>query len=242
MLGVVLAAGKSFRFSQSVGSETFKPLVKINNKTLLSLSFDNLIEAGVNEVVIVVSKNSSDVYDIFGNEYRSLKLNYVTQESPVGLINALYSALPLCDGDIILQLSDEVFINPDIKNVIACFDKKRSDFAITYTVESDENRIRNNFSISVDDGSRVVKCVEKPTEIINNLKGTGFCIFSRFCLDYLKEHYSAKDNTPDTLCDFINELIAVGRKGIAVRIADEEININTQIDYAYAQKFFTKEG
>ena len=44
-----------------------------------------------------------------------------------------------------------------------------------------------------------------------------------------------------TLCDFMNILVAEGMYGMAVQIADEEININTTDKLKYAE-FVLKEA
>ena len=44
------------------------------------------------------------------------------------------------------------------------------------------------------------------------------------------------------LCDFMNLLIADGKKGIAVHVAEEEININDPDMFVYAEQRLERAG
>ena len=73
------------------------------------------------------------------------------------------------------------------------------------------------------------------------LGGTGFCVFSAECFALLRAKYTAQTSVGD-LCDFMNLLVENGRKGIAVHIAAEEINVNDPGMYGYAEQRLERAG
>ena len=105
------------------------------------------------------------------------------------------------------------------------------------TYEHNTQKIKNNFSVEVDENSIIKNCIEKPSVIINNLKGTGLCIFRNDCVQLLKKMYNENTNTPGDLCCYMNNLIAQGKKGVAFVAAEKEFNINTSADLEEAQSF-----
>ena len=233
MIGVILAAGDGTRLTKSTGQNICKPLKKINNKHLLEYSLDNLVELEANEVYIVVGKQGDLIKGAFGNEYKGLNVHYVYQQEQKGLMNAFVEALNVmnCDETVILQLSDEIFIDLKIEKIKKAM-KKDFYFYCGITFEDDIEKIKNNFSVETDDKSKLIKCVEKPKIVTNNIKGTGFTIFNAKTLEIIKSHTELRD-----LCDSFNYLTETGYGGHALNIAEKEFNINTLDDLAEAENY-----
>ena len=232
MIGVILAAGDGTRLEMSTGQKICKPLRKINNKHLLEYSLDNLIELGVAKTYIVVGKQGDSIKDAFGDEYKGLKLHYVYQKEQNGLMNAFVEALNVmdCDDTVILQLSDEIFIDLKVEEIQKAL-QKDFDFYCGITFEDDIEKIKNNFSVEADNESKLINCIEKPQIVNNNIKGTGFTIFCAETLEIIKAHTELRD-----LCDSFNYLTENGYKGLALNIAEREFNINTLDDLTEAEK------
>ncbi|MBP9989768.1 MAG: hypothetical protein KBT46_09765, partial [Ruminococcus sp.] len=210
-------------------------LVKINSKHLIEYSLHNCLIAGIKTVIIIVnSYNKESIFSAIGNEYNGIKILYVIQEFPKGLINAVMSAAEYLNDSVMLQLSDEIFIKPNIKECVDLFESC-GYFIVTYVCDNEHENIKNNFSIEIDEKGKVLNCVEKPEKIINDLKGTGLCIFNRDCIELLKNKYDSESNFPDNLCDYFNFLIQSDKTGNSFCIAENEININTTNELEYAQ-------
>jgi len=228
MVGVILAGGEGSRFS---GKTFCKPLLRLNGKYLIEYSLENLRSLRVSEIFIVVGKFADDIKKAVGESYQCIPVTYVRQPCPLGLINALYCASEyIKDEEVVLQLGDEVFIEPDYS---AIAEISRYDFLCGYTVPENRQSILENYSILCSDG-KIELTVEKPTTVLNEKKGTGFCCFAPECFEVLKENYYA-ELSKGNICDFFNLLILSGKKGAAVLIANEEININDPEKYAYAK-------
>lgn len=240
MVGLILAAGKGSRFSSDGKSGVCKALLEVGGVPLISYSLNNLLRLGVTRAVIVIGPQHHNIIETLGDRFCGMELQYVEQVQPIGLASAMLCAKDLIDEDVVLQLSDEVFLDPvPAEDLLAAFSS--ADFAVGYTIDRAEN-IRRNFSVETDAEERILRCTEKPTEIVNDRKGTGFCIFSAACYALLKHDYNAETNQPGDLCDFINDLIRCGKRGIAVPVAAEEININTAQELLYARRQTAQRG
>lgn len=239
MVGVILAAGDGRRLKNSGNEDCCKPLIKTNRKRLIEYALDNLIELDVNEVYIVVGKEGALIKNILGNEYNGIKIIYVIQQEQKGLINAFVQALAsMCqDEAIILQLSDEIFIDLKTEQIKKCIKDELYDFYCGITYEDNPEKIKCNYSVEADSEGIIKKCVEKPAEVTNNMKGTGFCIFNNNALRVLKKNDTVKIDLLYDLCDYINYLIMNNNKGLALHIAEKEFNINTFSDLFEAQNY-----
>ncbi len=238
MVGIILAAGDGTRFKKSSGEDGCKVLKKVNGLHLIEFSLNNLIDLDVTDVFIVVGKDGDAIKEIIGNSYRGLKITYIYQPCQKGLINALIQVLNVIKvDDVVLQLADEIFTElkvQSIRNLIATNDYS---FYCGITYEDDPLKINGNYSIETDENMLIKKCVEKPKNIVNNLKGTGFCIFRKSVLCLLKEIYNEQTNTPKDLCDFINLLVAQKNYGVAFIVSEREFNINTVTDLTQVTDF-----
>lgn len=221
MIGVILAGGEGVRFSRG---GCCKPLLQINGRSLIEYTLAHLASFGVNRALIVVGKYGPFLRAALGDRCCGIVLGYVEQPRPLGLMNALYlAAAETGEEDVALCLGDEFFLSPD-PSVLRRL--KEADFLCGYTVPEDAAQILENYALLCDENDTILHTVEKPTVPYNEKKGTGLCFFRGACMADLRGFYAADRGVGSDLCDFINRLVSVGRRGEAVRIAETEININ----------------
>ena len=243
MIGVILAAGDGKRLKKSSKEDCCKPLIKTNRKRLIEYALDNLVELGAVEAYVVVGKESGLIKNTLGNEYRGLKIRYVVQQEQNGLIDAFKQAVKVSgyNETVLLQLSDEIFTELKIEQIRNYIENGNYDFYCGITYEDDTEKIKNNFSVEIYDGGFIKECIEKPEKVINNIKGTGFCIFRGDALKILINKNSEEAELLYDLCDYINYLVAKKYKGLALHIAEKEFNINTFADLLEVQNFLEAE-
>ena len=217
-----------------MSSEVCKALVRVADTPLIVYSLENLRRLGIEKATIVIGNRHGEIPASLGSDYRGIALQYAVQKQPIGLANAMISASAYLKEDLIFQLSDEIFLQSEIEKILPD-GTDPFDFAIGYTMDSAE-RIRQNYAVELDEQKRIFRCTEKPKTVLNNMKGTGFCYFSRDCYTLLVQNYDPEKNQPNDLCDFMNLLVQNGKTGRAVQIAREEININTPADLLYAKQ------
>ena len=240
MKGLLLAAGKGSRLRRNLGedNQACKPLVRVCGKPLIEFSLNLFAEAGIDEITVVVD-GGNEISNYLSGRPGNLSVRYAVQHEPLGIVNAVVCAADTFDSeDVMLQLSDEIFINARINEFMKFYRESGIDFAVSYTESSDTDGIKGNFSVISDDSEFVLEVEEKPSVVRNNKKGTGICIFSGKCLEYLTRIYDSGTNMPKELCDYINMLIKEGFSGKCFCIAEEEINVNTSDDLNYAKEVY----
>lgn len=237
MIGVVLAAGKGTRLRKCTGECNCKALKKIDDMYLIEFALNNLIDLDISRVVIVIGQQGELIKKTIGDKYKGLKVSYAYQPYQKGLINAFVQALDVIESneDVVLQLADEIFIDLKAEDIKTYISKMFFDFYCGITYENNYEKIKNNFSIEIDENSNIKKCTEKPRVVSNNIKGTGFCIFKHSVLKLLKNIYDENSNIPNDLCDYLNYLIGEGKRGLAFCLAEKEFNINTPFDLKEAE-------
>lgn len=240
MIGIILAAGDGTRLKDSTGEECCKVLQKVNNTYLIEFALNNLTALNVTNALVVIGKYGASIKRVIGDEYKGIKITYVRQPHQIGLGNAFVQALKKMQNadNVILQLADEIFVDFKSENVKELLNVNEYDFYCGVTYETNREKIKANYSVDTDENLIIKKCTEKPTVVENDLKGTGFCIFKSEALQYLKNRYNESDNIPKDLCDYMNFLVAEGRRGLAFCVAEKEFNINTVSDLAEAREFF----
>lgn len=239
MIGVILAAGDGTRLKKSTGQDICKALRKINNKYLIEFALDNLIVLEANEAYIVVGKQGDLIRNAIGDKYKSLNVLYVCQPQQKGLMNAFVQALKAmdCDETVILQLSDEIFIDLETESIKNAIKTEKVDFYCGVTFEENPEKIKNNFSVETNDDSLLIKCTEKPQVVTDNIKGTGFSIFNGKTQKMITETYETEPDMLYDLCDCFNYLVASGYRGLTLNVAKKEFNINTVSDLTEAENF-----
>ena len=152
MVGVVLAAGDGKRLKNSKNEDCCKPLIKINEKSLITYALDNLVRLGVPEAYIVVGKEGALIKNALGNQYGNIELHYVCQQEQKGLMNAFLQALNAmtCYETVVLQLSDEIFVDLKSESIKGLIEAEKADFYCGVTLEENPQKIKNNFSVETD--------------------------------------------------------------------------------------------
>ncbi len=88
MQAVVLAAGKGTRL-QPLTDDKPKVLVKVNGTPLIEDVFDNLIDAGATDLIVVVGYKAEQIIDQYGDAYRDVPITYAHQREQLGLAHAI---------------------------------------------------------------------------------------------------------------------------------------------------------
>ena len=160
MKGVVLAGG--------LGSRLF-PLTKITNKHLLPVfnkpmiyyPIQTLINAGVDDIMIVTGGNYAGHFlQLLGNgkEFGLKHLNYTYQEGEGGIADALSLVRHFADEQPICVVLGDNIIENNIKQAADEFRRQETGAKILLKKVPDPNR----FGVPELDGERVVRIEEKP--------------------------------------------------------------------------------
>jgi len=187
---IILAAGASTRFEPFTKNFSHKSLVKVLGKPIIEHTIHALKKAGVNDVILVVSKKDEFV-EILGNGSKfGLKLTYVILPEPLGMGAALLRAKEYLHETFFLTNSNHLEINKFVKtmksmqnaeNEIVLLGKKEKGFS--------------DFGFMETENDRVTSIIEKPgKEISSVLRIVGIYLLNRKfvqTLEAVKEgHYN----------------------------------------------------
>ncbi len=176
MHAIVLAAGEGTRIRPLSGSVP-KPMLPVADRPLVAHTVDAAIEAGAEEVVLVIGYEAQTVRDYFGEEYRDVPIVYAVQEEQAGTADAVNAASEHIDGPFAVLNGDNLY---DTAAVEALFSSAPAICAI----EVDDPR--NYGVLSTDsDGETVTGIVEKPDDPPTNLANAGAYAFPEAAVEWL---------------------------------------------------------
>ena len=115
---VVLAAGEGTRL-RPLTTHRPKPMLPGATTPILEHVFDQLIEAGVGEITVVVGYGRNRVQSHFGSRFRDVPLRYVVQERQLGTGHALAGAESAVDGPCLVVYGDQIVDQRIIADVLA---------------------------------------------------------------------------------------------------------------------------
>ena len=236
MKALVLAAGRGRR----VGDETDdanKCMLPLCGKPLIEYSLENAIRARANELVLVVGYRAEHVINRFGIEFQGVRIRYVIQDEPQGLVHAIEcSRDAIGDNDFMLFLADEVLINARHHEMVDRFEAEEI-FVVCGVVEEDRpDEIRKTYAVIQDDAQRIYRLIEKPRNPPNEIRGTGNCIFRAGIFEYIEHTPIHQLRKEKELPDLIQCAIDDGLLVKSFDIGDGYVNINTPEDIALAEE------
>ncbi len=169
---LVLSGGKGSRLRPLTYSGA-KQLVPVANRPVLFHALDDLIEAGVDDITIVVGDTAEQVQAAVDVERFPARIRYVLQDAPLGIAHAVKIArASLGDAPFVLFLGDN-FIREGVKEYVEAFREGNQD-ALVLLKEVDHPE---HFGVAAFDGERLARVVEKPRQPPSNLAVIGIYFF-----------------------------------------------------------------
>ena len=176
MKGLILAGGSGTRL-RPITHTNSKQLVPVANKPILFYGIEHLVEAGIDEIGIVVGDTRNEIMSAVGDGSRwGVRVTYIPQESPLGLAHCvLISREFLGDDDFVMYLGDNL-LEHGVRDFVEEFTRDRDDAAAQILLRQVPDPQRFGVA-ALNEAGEVVRLVEKPAEPPSDLALVGVYLF-----------------------------------------------------------------
>ncbi|MBP8980209.1 MAG: NTP transferase domain-containing protein [Syntrophobacterales bacterium] len=184
MKGIVLAGGLGTRMFP-LTKVTNKHLLPIYNKPMIYYPIRTLVNAGIDEILVVTGGNSAgDFLRLLGNgkEFGLKHLNYAYQEGEGGIAAALSLAEYFADEDKIVVVLGDNIIERNIRAAADAFRKQPEGAKILLKEVPDPQR----FGVPAFEGDRIVRIDEKPSAPASNYAVIGIYMYDNKVFDFIR--------------------------------------------------------
>jgi D-glycero-alpha-D-manno-heptose 1-phosphate guanylyltransferase len=153
---MILAGGRGERL-QTIVSHLPKPMAPVGRRPFLEYLLDELVDAGVTDVILSVGYRGETIREHFGDSYRSISLRYSVETFPLGTGGAMVLGLKEEDSSPVLVLNGDTLIEVDYKALAHWYDGVTSPLGVVLCRVPDTSR----YGSVVRSGNRVVEFLEK---------------------------------------------------------------------------------
>jgi glucose-1-phosphate thymidylyltransferase len=180
MKGLVLSGGKGTRL-RPITHTSAKQLVPVANKPILFYVMENLADAGIRDVGVIVGDTADEVRAACGDGSRwDISLTYIQQDAPLGLAHAVKIAESYLAGEPFVMYLGDNLLPSGITPLVQEFSERKPDAMILLTSVPDPQR----FGVAVlNDDGRVQSLEEKPEKPRSDLALVGVYLFTAAIFD-----------------------------------------------------------
>ncbi|MXV64200.1 NTP transferase domain-containing protein [Natronorubrum sp. JWXQ-INN-674] len=196
MKAVVLAAGQGTRI-RPLSDSVPKPMLPVADRPLVAHTIDAAIDAGADEVVLVIGYEAETVREYFGSSYRGTPVSYAVQSEQAGTADAVNTARDHIEGPFAVLNGDNLYDPAAIERL---FDNCPAVCAI----EVDDP---TSYGVLSTEGDAVSGIVEKPADPPTNLANAGAYAFPEEAREWLEVPASERGEheITDVLATVIDE-------------------------------------
>jgi glucose-1-phosphate thymidylyltransferase len=185
MKGVLLSGGTGSRL-RPITHTGPKQLVPVANKPVLEYAIEDLKEAGITEIgVILGNKGREEIQAALGDGSKyGVDITYIIQGNPLGLAHAAGCARDFVgDDDFVMYLGDNI-LKAGVTDLVESF--RQGDYGAGIALQEVDDP--QAFGIAdVDDDGNVTKLIEKPDDPPTNLALIGIYVFSNAVFDVIEQ-------------------------------------------------------
>lgn len=203
MDAVILAAGEGTRL-RPLTSTRPKPMLPVAGKPILEWGLEALEESGVRKAVLVVGYRKEKIMEYFGKRFRKLRLEYVTQQEPLGTAHAVSTAEGRVREEFLVMNGDLIVSADLIGGLIHRHQKKKATASICLI------KVKNPKDLGVVTlkGDKVVGIEEKPEKPKSDLANAGIYVFNKKIFEAIKKIKKSKRleyEIPDAIKELMKE-------------------------------------
>ena len=136
---IILAGGFGTRL-QGVVKDVPKPMAPVNGRPFLTYILDYLIEYQYDKVILSVGYLHEKIEAYFGNQYKSLEIDYAVETEPLGTGGGILFAMSKCVTDNVLVINGDTMFRVDLNAFERFFEGKGCLLSIVLREVDDVSR------------------------------------------------------------------------------------------------------
>ncbi len=231
---VILAAGKGARLDRP---DSPKPLVKVGNKPLILWNIEQLQEAGIETIYVVLGFRGEEIKkELTNNSSIKAKIKYIQQEdsSKSGMLSSVLSALDVVEAPFLLIMSDLVFENNPYHFIE--IDEQADDESMLVLVSADEKYFgRSGAQSRIYVSNNYIKSIGQDLDEYNGFE-VGIYYFNKKFANLIQSLFQ-KDSGIENFEDLRKKLAKENKLRAVLMAEGEWFDVNTPATHVRAEIF-----
>ena len=173
--GIILAGGFGTRL-HPLTKVVSKQLLPVYNKPMIFYPFETLVEAEINDILIITNPEDLNLFKKLFKDYPSendIRISFKVQNEPNGIAEAFIIAEEWINSEgCVLILGDNIFISKNINKMIIKSKENKGATIFAYDVPDPER-----YGVVEFDDNKIISIEEKPLKPKSSWAVTGLYIY-----------------------------------------------------------------